>query len=539
MGVSKKWIAASALTALMLLPGCAPAGQSGSGTGSGGSGQNQGAKNFSFYLYQKATGINPYDAGGGADLTVVHLHFQPLLTWANNAYEGRLAQSWTFAPDGKSFTFNLKPDGRWSDGTPITAADVKWGLEGHLDKKTASYIAGYLQAIKGAKDFRDGKAQDVSGITAPDDKTLKIELDTANVGFPALLTEAAVAPKHVYGSIPRDQWKGNPAFREPKVGSGPFLFSRWVSDDQIEFAANPAYTPKPQVAKVYAKYLTGDVAAAQLGTGEIDAAEIPATDVKSMQSDKNITVLQKPGNKVMALHTPITPTAKLKDVKVRQAIMYAIDRQGLVNSVLAGQGKTADAYLFSPDWVIPGDKNPYNRDVAKAKQLLTEANWDPNTEVALDIVPGQADRDAVMKIVVGNLTEAGIKAKITPHSAAEIGKGVNEGKFDLLISPLTMAVPEPSLLATRVTCAQASPNGPNIARFCNPELDRAMAEGQATSDQAQRQAAYQKAYKILNTEVMMNFPLYSASLNWGTGKSVKGFDPSANPITASAAQWAK
>ncbi|WP_460767813.1 ABC transporter substrate-binding protein [Mariniluteicoccus flavus] len=539
MGVSKKWAVASALTvALVGFSACTPAGQSGQAGQPGQPGQSGGAgKNFSFYLYQKASGLNPYDAGGGADSTVVHLHFQPLLTWVNGKFEGRLAESWEFAPDGKSFTFKLK-NMQWSDKTPVTAPDLKWALEGHLDKLTGSYISGYLLNVKGAKDFRDGKAPEVAGITAPDASTLRIELDAANVGFPALLTEAALAPKHIYGSIPRDQWKGNPLFREPKVGSGPYLFSKWVSDDQIEFVANPAYAPQPKLAKVYAKYLTGDVAAAQLGTGEIDAAEVPATDVKSMQGDPKVTLVQKPGNKVMTLHTPFSESGKLKDKRVRQAIMYAIDRQGIVNSVLAGQGKPVNAYLFSPDWVVPAGANTYPRDVAKAKALLQQAGWDANTEVNLDIVPGQADRDAVMRIIVGNLTEAGIKAKITPHSAAEIGKGVTEGRFDLLISPLTMAVPEPSLLATRVTCAQASPAGPNIARFCNPELDGAMAEGQTTSDQAQRVAAYQKAYAILNEEVM-NFPLYSATLNWGTGKTVTGFDPSANPITATAASWGK
>ncbi|PFG66768.1 peptide/nickel transport system substrate-binding protein [Propionibacteriaceae bacterium ES.041] len=538
MGVSRKVAVAAALTAALLaLPGCAPAGQSGGAGGQGGQG-GEANKNFSFYLYQKATGINPYDAGGGADQTLVHLVFQPLLTWANGKYEGRLAESWDFAQDGKTFTFNLKKDGKWSDGKPITAPDLKWALESHLDKKTGSYINGYLGSVKGAQEFRNGQAQEVTGITAPDDTTLKIELNTPNVGFPALLTEAALAPKHVYESIPRDQWKGNQAFREPKVGSGPFLFSRWISDDQTEFTANPGYVPKPKMDKVYAKYLTGDVAAAQLGTGEIDAAEIPAADVKSMKSDPNITVVQKPGNRAMTLHTVVTPTSKLKDQKVRQAIMYAIDRQGIVDSVIGGEGKALDAYLFAPDWVVPPNKNPYNRDVNKAKQLLQEANWDPNTEVNLQIVPGQADRDAVMRIVVGNLTEAGIKAKITPVTAADSGKLVTDGTFDVLISPLTMAVPEPSLLATRVTCAQRSPNGANIARYCNPELDALMAEGQSTDDQAKRQQAYQKAYMILNTDVM-NFPLYSPTLNWGTGKSVNGFDPSANPITATAAQWGK
>ncbi|GAB3622296.1 ABC transporter substrate-binding protein [Mariniluteicoccus endophyticus] len=527
-------MAAAATALLLALPACAPAGESGSKAGQG---QGDGAKNFSFYLYQKASGINPYDAGGGADATVVHLQFQPLLTWVDGKFEGRLAESWEFAPDGKSFTFKLK-DARWSDDRPITAPDLKWALEAHLDKKTGSYISGYLLAVKGAKAFRDGAAQQVEGITAPDEKTLRIELENANVGFPALLTEAALAPKHVYESLPRDQWKGNAAFREPKVGSGPYLFSRWVSDDQIEFVANPAYNPKPKLAKVYAKYLSGDLAASQVSTGELDAAEIPAVDVKSMMNDKNVKIVQKPGNKVMALHTSFGDAGKLKDRRVRQAIMYAIDRQGLVDSVLGGNGKVVNAYMFAPEWAVAGGANPYGRDVDKAKALLKEAGWDPSIEVNLDIVPGQADRDAVMRIVHGNLNEAGIKAKITTHSAAEINKSVSTGGFDLLISPLTMAVPEPSLLSTRVTCAQAAPAGPNIARYCNPELDKLMAEGQTTSDQSKRAETYQKAYRILNEDVM-NFPLYSATLNWGTGVSVQGIDPAANPITATAATWSK
>ncbi|WP_408647107.1 ABC transporter substrate-binding protein [Tessaracoccus coleopterorum] len=267
--------------------------------------------------------------------------------------------------------------------------------------------------------------------------------------------------------------------------------------------ANPEAFFPAQADTLILKFLTGDVATAQLQTGELDIAEVAATDVAALEAE-GVKIISVPGNKVMALHNSI-PSGKLDDVRVRQAIMYAIDREAIIDSILAGKGRLADSMMFQPDWAQSPDMNPYEYDPEKARQLLKEANWDAKTELNLDIVPGQADRDAVFRIIVGQLQEVGINAVIRNHQSADLTTFVNNFELDLLISPYTQTVPEPAALAARLTCDSKIPNGSNITGYCNEKVDKLFAEAVTKVDDADRAPIYQEINKILNEE-LPNFP---------------------------------
>jgi peptide/nickel transport system substrate-binding protein len=527
-------LASLLMSVTLLSSACAPAGLDGSQSGQSASGGTGSTAEISFQLYQKPTSFDPFHAVTYTDTELAALQFLPLLTYQDGKYIPRLAKSWE-SSDAQNFTIVLN-DAKWSDGSPITANDVAFTFQTYLNTKVAAILGGPLSIIQGAADFKAGKATSVSGLQVVDDKTLKIALTTPNLAFLASITEMYIVPKAVYSGIAPDQLKGNEALRSPSLSSGAYMFSKWISDDSVELVANPKALYKAQAAKLYAKYLTGDVAEAQLQTGEIDIADVPATDVKSLK-DKGVTIVTKPGNKVMTLHTAL-PNGKLADKKVRQAIMYAIDRKAIIDSVLAGNGKVAGSMLFAPDWAQDPQQNEYAYDPAKAKALLAEAGWKADTKVQLDIVPGQADRDAVFRIIVGELQAVGINAVITTHQTAETSAMISSNAFDLLITPLTMGVPEPATINNRELCDQRAPAGINITGYCNPALDKLLLEGMKTTDQAKRQEIYQQVTKILNEEVPQ-FPLYVADLNTGTAKTIKGFDNQPNPFTVVADKWSK
>lgn len=518
----------------MLLAACAPAGDDGTdpqATSTTAAGTE--SQTISFQLYQRATHMSPLHSVQGADHFAAFTQFLSLITFVDGEYVERLAESWE-TEDNQHYTFVLN-EAQWSDGTPITSDDVKFSLERYLNPQAASVWAGYLSGIEGSADLAEG-ATELSGFEAIDDKTFEITLSDPNPAFLANLTEIGIIPKSVYESVPADQMNGHALFYEPTVGSGAYLFSKWIDDDTLEFVKNPNALYQAQADRLILKYLSGDVAVAQVQTGEVDIAEVPATEVDELAS-AGIKTITHPGTRVMTLHTSM-PSGKLADRRVRQAIMYAIDREAIIDSVLAGKGRTVGSMMFQPDWAQSPDQNDYAYDPEKAKELLAEADWDASTEVNLDIVPGQADRDAVVRIIVGQLQEAGINAVIRQHQAADLTNYVNNYELDLLITPYTQTVPEPSGLNSRLMCATRTPNGPNITGYCNEDLDRLLLEGAAAVEQDQRAEIYQEVTKILNEEVVQ-FPLYVADLNAATTETIQGYDNRVWPPTAIADHWSK
>ncbi len=529
------------LAPAFMIAACSPAGETAdppktadSTGGSTSPGTASTATDIKFQLYQKPTSFSPFHSTHGADLQIIALQFLPPLTYADGDFVPRLAKSWE-SDDAQNYTLVLE-DAKWSDGEAITADDFAYTLNTHADPKTASVTAGPLNVIEGFAAVADGSATELSGVTVKDEKTLEIKLAKPSLAFLAALTELFILPEHIYGEIPNDQLMGNELFREPTVGSGAYMFSNWVSDDNIEYVANENALYKAQLPKLYAKYLAGDVAIAQLQTGEVDIAEVPVAEASTL-ADEGMTIVSNEGNKVMTLWSALS-SGKLEDKRVRQAIMYAIDRQAIIDSVLGGEGRTVDTVMFQPDWAQNADAPDYSYDPEKAKALLAEAKWDPSKEVHLDIIPGQPDRDAVFNIVVGQLKDAGINAVIKQHQPAELTELVNSGGIDLLISPLTMPVPEPATLNVRWLCDQAKPGGINITRYCNPELDKLLLQGASETDQSKRPATYQEINAIL-AEEMPNFPLYVANLTSGTTETVTGFDNRVWPSTVIADRWTK
>lgn len=528
-----KALGAGALAVCLLaLAACSPAGESDGETGAA-------AGDVKVQLYQKVTSFNPFNALNGGDQTISALQFQPLLTTQDGKLVPKLAEKWEVSPDATQVTFHLR-DAKWSDGKPVTAKDVVFTIEAQTDPKTAAVFAGPMRNIAGAKEYIEGSAPTISGVTTTDDRTVVIKLASPNAGALTDMTQVYVVPQHVYGSLKHEEFKGNEKFRSPSVGSGAYTFAKWISDDEVQFQANPHFWTKPKLKNVYAKVLTSDVGLAQLQTGEVDIAEIPAVEVNNLKNNEKISVVSASGDQATRefVLASALQNGKLADKRVRQAILHAINRQAIVDSVLAGHGKVAESPIWAPAWAVPADLKKYDYDPAKAKTLLAEAGWKSDTLVRLDIVPGQADRDAVMNIIAGQLQAVGINAKVTPHQPTEVSKIVAEGDFDLLNTFLTQpSTAEPSFINQRVMCDQKSPAGLNIFGYCNPAVDALLREGVATTDQGKRQEIYQQANRILNEEIPGIFPLYIPDINYGTTKRVQGFNATTTTPMVNAEDW--
>jgi peptide/nickel transport system substrate-binding protein len=456
---------------------------------------------------------------------------------SDNKYGPRLAERWEVSADGRTWTFHLVKGVKWSDGQAFTAKDVVFTYNLYANAKSGTGYAGKFSVVTGAKALADGSATTVSGFQAPDDNTFVIQLDKPNVAFLDELVQPImfILPEHVVGKFPVDGLTDNPFFREPTVGLGPYVFKRWVTDDQVEFGANPQYRKKLGLDRVFAQYLTTDAAMAQLQTGKLDYAQVAAPDAKRVEGLDGVNLQRADGPGVMALHTAFDK-GKLADVRVRQAIMYAIDREALVDQVLAGEGKVVDTLVHGPDWAMPADLVHYKYDPAKAKDLLAQAGWNPKTEVRIELVPGTRDRDTMVTIVAAQLKEVGINAVVKNYQAAELSEAIGKRDFDLLVSGYGLFIIDPASMNARLSCANVG--GSNISAYCNKELDQLLTAGIATTDQAQREKTYGDAQRLVNREVPI-FVMYVPNTIAATSDRLQGFklNPSVVDAFWNAADW--
>lgn len=509
------------------------------GNGSGETGEPAGSRDVKVQLYQAPTEFNPLISSFGPNHLLEQLHWDSLLSvTADDEYGPRLAESWEVSDDGTTWTFHLRDDVTWSDGEPFTADDVLFTFNLYANPASGSANVGKFANVKGAAAVADGKADAVSGLTAPDEHTFVIELKEPNVAFLIELVQPImfILPEHVVSEFPLEGLSENPFFREPTVGIGPYVFEQWVTDDEVELHANPEYHTELNLDRVFAQYLSTDVATAQLETGEIDYAQVAAPDVARVEGIDGVTLHRTDGPGVMALHTAFD-SGKLADKRVRQAIMYAIDREALVEEVLAGEGKVVDTLVHGPAWAVPDGLTHYTYDPDKARDLLAEAGWDPKTEVRLEIVPGQRDRDTTMTIVAAQLQEVGINAKVTQYEAAQLSEAINVKRdFDLFISGYGLFTIEPAAMNARLMCEQIG--GANASAYCNEDLDALLEQGMATTDQAQREAVYAEAQRLFNEEVPI-FVLYVPSTLAATSDRLQGFElnPSITDAFWNAAEW--
>src|SRR6266850_5861573 len=289
-------------------------------------------------------------------------------------YVGELASNIQRSDDGLAFTFTLHDGVKFHDGKPLTSADAKYTLDLLLERefaKAASFFEG-----SGAN-----KKRYIKDVAAPDPKTLVVTLNKPWVGLLSNLVQVPIIPKDSYATQ-----------KDHPVGSGPFKFVSFDSSQQVvDLVANPDYWEGPPQIKSIRVRVISDANAmqAELLSGRVDIAPLPTSlspdSIKALGGNSKLQVLQFSGSNLILLTINVSEPP-LNDVRVRQAICYAIDRESMVRDLLLGQGKLAHSILPEESWAYtPGQK--YSYDPEKAKQLLAEAGYkDPQNRFSKPLV---------------------------------------------------------------------------------------------------------------------------------------------------------
>ncbi len=505
-------VGTAALAAMVLTACSGPSSSSDSGSGSSA---------LNVYLYQEPVGIfGPLAPASGPDNQVQSFISQGLLG-VDPSYHLQpvLAQSYQVSSDAKTFTFHLRPGLKWSDGKPFTSKDVLFTYDALANPKTGSAAAGSYTAVQGVSDFVAGKASSISGFATPDANTFVIKASKPDYGLLALIGSSFIIPEHILGKDSPEQLGKSSFFRHPTVSIGPYKFVTYKTNQYVHVTANKNYRTPPKIKDVYLKPVTSDVATAQLGNGGIDIASYSPSDIKTVQGFNNVATQVKPGAGFVRI---ALDQAKpyFADARVRQAFLYAVDRQQIVKSVLDGNGSVQLSDFYAKN--APSNLNPYAYNPAKAKQLLKAAGWDFHRTVELEWVHGQRDRDETAQIVQSQLGAVGVKVKLVNIEAAQITDTYAKKTYDMVLFGGGNYAVDSSAVNVITACAMQYPNGGNNEYFCDPKLDALMAQANGTTDAAARTDLYHQAAVEENAQADIMW-LYDPSGLWGVNKRVKGF----------------
>lgn len=468
----------------------------------------------------------PTKVSNGGQVQVCDLVFSRLLKVNGDTnLVPDLAESFEVSPDATVFTFKIRQDATWHDGTPVTARDVIFTYKLAMTEAAAARQYGKLSQIKGAAAFHDGTADDVEGLEMPDEYTVRWTLAAPNVAF--MIGTATsnsliwILPEHIFKDADPATLDQHPQIVTPTVGSGPYQFVEYVPDQHVAFKANPNYyLGAPKIEQAFLRLAEPATQLAQLESGELHImSRMAPSEAERLQGNAILDVVSTPGIGILQI---AINNDRIADKRVRQAFMYAIDRPAILDVVLRGQGELVHQTVIGPEWAVYDDLNTYPRDVEKAKALLAEAGWDANQTLTVIWSKGFQTIELAAPIFQQQLAEVGVKVELAPLETAAFVKAViEEPDYDLAWFGGGSYRLDPDVSTIYYLCANFTPAGGNSTHYCNPALDELFIEGRGTTDIARRTEIYHEVAKVLNDEIPTIF-WWSDNQIFGISKKLQG-----------------
>src|SRR2546429_4191088 len=497
----------AAIFALVIIVGaCAPSAPAGQSQGT--TGQPKKGGTLILARAGEVTNLDPHKVPAFTSARVFELVYSYLMRLDENlGVQPDLAESVpTTSADGKTVTVKLRTGVKFHSGDPLTSADVKYTFDRILDPKTAAVARSFFS--------------DVDTITAPDDATVVFNLKNPNAALLAYMAHpnTGIVSKKI-GEANADLSK-----KETAIGSGPFKLAEWVPDNFMRFEANKSYYVEGQ------PYLDGirinvvpdeSGLAAALRPKAADMAIVTDAKVaRTLRSETTITLDSKPSlsYNLLFMNTKRKP---LDNVMVRQAIAYAIDRKAIIDAVAFGEGEiTGPIAPALTNYALPTSQYPlYTRDIAKAKQLLQEANVGPVQFTILTATTEPAYGKDEAQLVQAQLAEAGITVKIETTELTQYVDRWLKADFDMATG-LNGGGPDPDFYVFRYFTDDGNLNF--VTSYTNPTSSDAIKTARATTDVAKRKELYTTAQKKLVNGVPFIWLLVGHDFN-ATLPTTKGF----------------
>jgi peptide/nickel transport system substrate-binding protein len=423
--------------------------------------------------------LDPRYATDANSVRIGNLIYNSLLRAdANLRLQAELAASWRRL-DERSYYFRLRDDVRFHDGQPLTAADVKFTYESILDPQRRSPKRGLLKHLVAIEQL--GRYE------------LRFQLDAPHAPF---------VEQFAMGIVPARAATGN----TPPLGSGPFMLTAVDPGEKLTLTANPNYWQgKPSLGGVIFKNVPDAM---------VRVLEFKKGAIDFMQNDLEpdmLPWLKKNTSAEIAIHQGTTyqyiginlTHPILQQLKVRQALALAIDRDAIIRHLLKDTGAAANGILAPINWAYEPSARRWPYAPAKAKQLLDEAGFTdpdgdgPQPRFRLSFKTTNIDlRRRIAEALKEQLQEVGIELQIRSYEWGTFFSDVKNGNFHLY-SLAWVGVIDPDIQYQLFHSASIPPNGDNRGRYSNLEIDRLLERGRVTFDEAERKQIYSQIEKIL------------------------------------------
>jgi peptide/nickel transport system substrate-binding protein len=429
-----------------------------------------------------------------------HIYSQLVRLKPDLTVDPDLAEKWDISADGKTYTFTLRKGVKFHSGKALTSADVKYTFDRLADKATASPNASLLAPVE--------------SIATPDEGSVVITLKKADASFLTNLTSPASV------IINKDAVEKNGDLTKTADGTGPFKFKEYVPNTRVVLERNPDYwdSGKPYVDGVEMTIASDDTSrSAAVRTGTVDFIEYaPLKDIPTLKSDTSLVMAGDQNTNIRFVGLNVT-RKPFSDLKVRQALALAVDREAVLGPAVFGFG-TPTLEIFPPGyWAGLGTK-PTAADIGKAKALLAEAGYPQGFTTTVLSWSQYSFLSNAAVVFQEQLKLIGVTADINLEENAAYIKDYLDNNFDLTVTGTSAYVDPNDIYLRNFGTGQPS----NAVRYSNPKADELIAAGVATTDQAARKQIYQQLQQLLLDDVPW-INLYIANQFEAMKTYVKGY----------------
>lgn len=423
-----------------------------------------------------------------------------------------LAESWDVSKDGLTYTFHLRKGLKYSDGSPLSAADVAWNLEQFADPKINISLAGVAAGMESAK--------------ATNDTTVVVKLEHPVAAF---LYNLAIFPAFIVDKEKLE--KEGAAFWKHPVGTGPFKLKEFASGSHITFEKNPYYYEKgkPYLESMRWNFVpNSNTRVLALKSGEAQMIDgVPFAQVESLQSESNLAVqeIEVPQEILMVTNTKVKA---LSDVHVRRALSLAINRPQLNETVFRGTGTVPNSViqnfeLDATDKEVP----PFEFNVEKAKEEMAKSKFANGFTVSLQYPAGFDYFKQMALLIQQEMGEIGVNVKLEELEAATIAEKWLGGEFELTFpfTGTTSDVPVPDEYASFYALPEAELDGFK-SFWTNKEAEGLVKKFISSTNEGARKSEWKAIQELFNEEMpslnVMDFPLINGHQSTVCGTKANG-----------------
>lgn len=465
-------------------------------------------------------------------------------------WEPHLAKDWSISDDGLTYTFYLHENVYWHDGEPFTAEDVAFTFRMLAHPNYDYGFTNRVMPLVGAAEYRAGETDEFEGIKVIDDYTVSFTTEKPHAPFFANVF-LGILPKHILGEVSPEEWPRHFTNRAP-VGTGPFEFVRWEDGQFIELKANMDYfLGAPKVDRIFYRFGDGNTMLSAFMNREIDITPVPLSEVDSIEILPFAEL--KLSSELSQFYVGLNlRNFHFSNVKVRQALAYAMNRELYVHSVLGQYGVVSHDVFPGDHWSSSPNVRIYDYNPERAMELIEEAGYTRNSDGFYEkdgvelgftvMVPtGNKERENTAVLLKQDLDAIGINTELQyldfptlvthllPRDRDGRQREVTADDYDCFILGYGVET-DPDVYRPYFHSDFMPPNGYNFISYSDPEMDALFeAQFQEVDFEARQQIFWEIGEKIAEEKPWVT--MYTQQYAYVNNERVTGFYPDFRGIT--------